>query len=1130
MWQRDRNGNQTTLNYNGSGVLTGITDAAGRVLSISSNANGNVTQISDTTSVVSTYEYYPSTNRLKTVTYNDGSKYQFEYDTTTAPGKVLLTTVKDALNNILETHVYDSQGRATTSERHGGVESYTLAYNQNDPTYGAFTNVTDADGDVSKYFFTRQSATNLITRIDGACACGGSSQITTFEYDTNKSWLNLKKTTDALGRQTTYSYDNNRNVTSITDNLGTQTFSGYTSFGQFGSHTDRMGGITTNVYDTAGNLLTTTDPTTGGTPHTTTFTYTTPRKQLETITDARGKTTTLTYDAVGRLEQVTDANNKDTNFGYNARAQMTSVTNAENETTSFGYDLNNRLNNITYPDSNQVNAVYDLAGRLESVTDENGHATTYSYDEAYRLTSVMNAMGNSTSFGYDLMSNLTSQADALGNVTDYEYDGFDRLKKIIYPEASSGATRLEETFAYNTVGEITGHTDTGGRTTTYGYVYADSPKRRVITITDALSNATELTYNARMQMTKVKDARPSPTQEYIFTYDEIGRLKTQSPRVGTTPMSFVYDAVGNRTSRTDYNNHTTTYTYDNLNRLTGMSYTGAPSQYATYGYDDLSRLITAANQNGKIAFSYDNRGRLATETDVWGHVMGYGYDPAGNRTSLTLDSNTHTNYYYDEANNLIRLTDEEDGRFDFYYDSGNRLASMVRPNGVSTNYEYDGMDRLKRLKHKYGFFPDPPTILYDDQFSYNSANQIYQITGSAASALAKTFTYDAINRLKTVSNGETYNYDAVGNRTASHLSTSYTTGAFNRLTGTTSATANYTYNPNGSRTVKSGGGLPSSYGWDRENRLTSVTRLGLTAVNRYDALGRRVATTFSPTLVEEDPNPIRYTYEGLDVMYEDSDDWEGAVKYQNGLGIDNKLKQETGGSASYFLQNHLGSTVKLTNSSGSVTESNSYDSFGRPTNTSFSTRYQFTGREYNSFSGLQYSRARFYDPQIGRFISEDPIGFAGGDVNLYAYVRNNPLKFRDPTGLQDPQPIPYPTPPLNPVKVYRCCRALDNVFPIVDQLSFFFRPHCFIKTSHIERGMGPTDDGPMPLWPPGIPTAVRDHSGESVWWSAQCSSYPDVDEDCVERELPLGLPTGPWAAGNNCNTFANGVLERCRKE
>lgn len=119
----------------------------------------------------------------------------------------------------------------------------------------------------------------------------------------------------------------------------------------------------------------------------------------------------------------------------------------------------------------------------------------------------------------------------------------------------------------------------------------------------------------------------------------------------------------------------------------------------------------------------------------------------------------------------------------------------------------------------------------------------------------------------------------------------------------------------------------------------------------------------------------------------------------NGTGIDNKLKQKTGSTSKYFLQDHLGSTVGLADASGAITESNSYDSFGNASNSSFSSRYQFTGREFDSFTGLQYNRARWYNPQIGRFISEDPIGFRGGDVNLYGYVRNNPVNYFDPLGL-----------------------------------------------------------------------------------------------------------------------------------
>ncbi|MBK7708721.1 MAG: RHS domain-containing protein [Acidobacteria bacterium] len=128
------------------------------------------------------------------------------------------------------------------------------------------------------------------------------------------------------------------------------------------------------------------------------------------------------------------------------------------------------------------------------------------------------------------------------------------------------------------------------------------------------------------------------------------------------------------------------------------------------------------------------------------------------------------------------------------------------------------------------------------------------------------------------------------------------------------------------------------------------------------------------------------------------DDDSGVLtKYQNGLGIDSKLKLSSNGVSRYFLTDHLGSTNALTDASGAILEQTAYDSFGNATN-QLSTRYAFTGREFDNFTGLHYYRARFYDAKLGRFISEDPIGFAGGDVNLYAYVKNQALSLRDPTG------------------------------------------------------------------------------------------------------------------------------------
>jgi RHS repeat-associated protein len=174
------------------------------------------------------------------------------------------------------------------------------------------------------------------------------------------------------------------------------------------------------------------------------------------------------------------------------------------------------------------------------------------------------------------------------------------------------------------------------------------------------------------------------------------------------------------------------------------------------------------------------------------------------------------------------------------------------------------------------------------------------------------------------------------------------------------------------------------------NRLYEATTRKQRIRYRYDALGRRI----SRYIVGGKEN-TKFTYDGNDVILDDN---SGVItKYQNGLGIDNKLKMVTNGVSKYFLQDHLGSTTALTNSSGSVIESATYDSFGNATG-NLSTRYQFTGREYDNAIGLTYYRARWYSSELGRFVSEDPIGFAGGDVNLFGYVGNSPQNFVDPSG------------------------------------------------------------------------------------------------------------------------------------
>jgi len=160
----DRNGNTTSLNYGGNGFLSSVADQFGRTLTINTNANGQASSISDSLGTVAIYTYGGS-NELLSVTYADNSAFNFSYD-----GSFHLTSMTDALGNIVESHTYDGQGRAISSERQGGVEHYSLSFISDTET-----DVTDGLGRVTKYTFDKSKGRNVVTRIEGLCGCGGGN-------------------------------------------------------------------------------------------------------------------------------------------------------------------------------------------------------------------------------------------------------------------------------------------------------------------------------------------------------------------------------------------------------------------------------------------------------------------------------------------------------------------------------------------------------------------------------------------------------------------------------------------------------------------------------------------------------------------------------------------------------------------------------------------------------------------------------------------------------------------------------------------------------------------------------------------------------------------------------------------
>jgi RHS repeat-associated protein len=221
----------------------------------------------------------------------------------------------------------------------------------------------------------------------------------------------------------------------------------------------------------------------------------------------------------------------------------------------------------------------------------------------------------------------------------------------------------------------------------------------------------------------------------------------------------------------------------------------------------------------------------------------------------------------------------------------------------------------------------------------------------------------------------------------------------------------YTYDNNGNmiEKVNKTTSEVTQYMYDAENRLIQITKPSLTASYKYDALGRRIEKSVNGEIT-------RYVYDGVRILEEYNGSNVFLTRYVYGPGIDDPLLMGRG-FRQYYMKDGLGSTMEFTGTSGELFQSYVYDSFGNIVlqNGTIINPFTYTAREFDAESGLYYYRARYYDPTIGRFLTEDPIGFNGG-INLYTYVGNNPTNFVDPLGLQEMFPldpnIPFPYIPL----------------------------------------------------------------------------------------------------------------------
>ena len=299
-------------------------------------------------------------------------------------------------------------------------------------------------------------------------------------------------------------------------------------------------------------------------------------------------------------------------------------------------------------------------------------------------------------------------------------------------------------------------------------------------------------------------------------------------------------------------------------------------------------------------------------------------------------------------------------RVTFAYDNANRRTAVNLPNGISTAYAWDGASQLSAITYRKG-----TTTVGSLTYTYDNAGRVSGRSGtlfqSVFPAAVTSATYDADNRLT--------------------------------QWAAASGTLNPTYDANGRQITDGGKGHGShTLTWDARGRLTAIA--ATPASFAYDAIGRRTTATIAGTATG-------YLYDGADIVQELSGATPSAGVL-TGLAIDQRFSRTTGGATSTFLTDFLGSTVALTDSTGTVRTSYAYDPYGVTTQTGAAntSAYQYTDRENDGATGLYYYRARYYNPAFGRFVSEDPIGLAGG-VNLYAYAGEDPLGVIDPSGTEN---------------------------------------------------------------------------------------------------------------------------------